>query len=347
VNLDPVEEPGGEGLYGLGTELEEAGVVIVPVPFEATVSYRAGAARGPLAILEASDQIDLFDLETERPYEAGLMMLEPDPQVAAWSREARVHAERVIKAGGLEADARLADDAAAVDAAGERLNAWVAQTVEPLLEAGKLVGVVGGDHSVPYASIEAHLRRWPELGILHVDAHADLRKSYEGFRWSHASILYNLRERLPIQRVVGVGYRDLAGSEHALLEQDPRFDPFYDPWLRRHLQEGTPWVEVAGEIVSCLPQQVYVTFDIDGLDPALCPHTGTPVPGGLSWHEATGLLRTLVESGREIVGFDLCEVGAPETAEDDWDANVGARLLYKLIGFALRSRSAPRAHSRR
>jgi len=143
-----------------------------------------------------------------------------------------------------------------------------------------------------------------------------------------------VREQVPgVAAVVGVGYRDLCESEHAILEDDGRYHPFYDPWLRARLHEGVPWAELVHQMVALLPQQVYVSFDIDGLDPTLCPGTGTPVPGGLSFVEATSLLKGVVDSGREIVGFDLCEVGPGE-----WDGNVGARLLYKLIGFALKSR---------
>lgn len=334
--VDAVEGPGGEGLYGLGTAVDDAGVIIVPVPFEATVSYGAGTAGGPGAILSASNQVDLFDLETGRPYAAGIAMLPASPLVVASNAEARAAAETVIAAGGVESDPALAALAATVDAHSESVAAWLDATVTEHLAKGKLVGVVGGDHSVAYGSIAAHARHTPGMGILHVDAHADLRSAYEGFRWSHASIFANVRDHLDVGAVVGVGYRDLAESEHRILEGDPLFHPFYDPWLRSRLQEGTPWAEVVADVVSRLPQQVYVSFDVDGLDPALCPHTGTPVPGGLSFPEATSLLKAVVQTGREIVGFDLVEV-AP--GPDDWDANVGARLLYKLIGFSLLSRT--------
>lgn len=329
-----VEAPGGEGLYGLGTPLEDAGVVIVPVPFEATVSYGAGTAGGPAAILAASDQIDMFDLDTGSPYLAGIAMLPESPEVQAWNTAARAAAEQVIAGGGVEANPSLASLAAEVDAHSEQVNAWLQGEVEAQLSAGKLVGVVGGDHSVPFGSLAAHAARHPGMGILHVDAHADLRHAYEGFRWSHASILYNVREHLPIGPVVGVGYRDLCASEHRLLEDDPRFHAYTDPALRKQLHAGANWTALVDEALTHLPQEVYVTFDIDGLDPALCPGTGTPVPGGLSFAEATTLLDRLVVSGRRIVGFDLCEVG-----RGDWDANVGARVLYKLIGFSLLSRS--------
>jgi agmatinase len=326
------------GIFGLDCTPDEARVVLVPVPFEATVSYGGGAAEGPAAILHASRQVDLFDLETGRPYAQGIALLEGAEEVKAWSEEARRLAEPIIAAGGVGDDPALKAACAKVEAFGDRVNAWVAERVERWLAKGKLVGVIGGDHSVPFAAIEAHAKKYPGLGVLHVDAHADLRDAYEGFRWSHASIFYNVKERIPeVARVIGVGYRDLSEEEHAILTTDPRFEAFHDPWLRRRLHEGAPWTEVVAEVVSRLPQDVYVSFDIDGLDPVLCPSTGTPVPGGLSFAEATALFRGIVESGRRIVGFDLTEVAPDPEGTSEWDGNVGARLLYKLIGFALKS----------
>ena len=346
IDIDPHAASGpaaGQGFLGLDVAPADAAVVLVPVPFAATVSYGLGAHRGPAAILTASKQIDLFDLETGRPYAEGIAMLPVPEQVLRWHDAARAYAARVIEAH----DQPMAADLQAVNEAGERVNAWLAAQAEPWLAQGKLVGAVGGDHSTPFALIAACARRWPGLGVLHVDAHADLRRAYHGFTWSHASIFWNVLERCPgVARLVGVAYRDLCEEERDLCEDGSgRVRAFYDPWLKRRQEEGVPWVELCAEVVSHLPQQVYVSFDIDGLDPSLCPHTGTPVPGGLRWNEATALVRTVVESGRQIVGFDLCEVapgpgdpGASGSAADEWNQNVGARLLYKLCGFALMSR---------
>lgn len=329
------------GVFGLDDTPESARVVLVPVPFEATVSYRAGTAGGPAAILEASRQVDLYDLETGRPYAAGICMLPEAPEVRAWNEAARAAAAPVIEAGGAGQDPALLAACATVNGYGDKVNGWLRSVVEPLLEQKKLVGVVGGDHSVPFATIAAHAKRWPGLGVLHVDAHADLRDAYEGFRWSHASIFFNVLKEVPeVGKIVGVGYRDVSEPEMNLVRDDPRLAAFHDPWLERRSQDGVPWSKVAAEIVAELPQSVYVSFDIDGLEPVLCPSTGTPVPGGLSFPRATGLLRALVESGRTIVGFDLTEVAPDPTGASDWDGNVGARLLYKLIGFALKSQKA-------
>ncbi len=172
------------------------------------------------------------------------------------------------------------------------------------------------------------------MGILHLDAHADLRDAYEGFTWSHASIFHNVMTRIRgVARLVQVGVRDLGEAENGMIESsEGRIVTFFDPDLAAAKEEGTPFARIADNIVAQLPKDVYLSWDIDGLDPTLCPGTGTPVPGGLSWNEAIGLLRAIHRAKKRIVGLDLCEVSPGET---EWDANVGARLMYKMIGFAL------------
>jgi agmatinase len=325
------------GIYGLNTTAESSRVVLLGVPWEATTSYRTGTASGPAAILAASRQVDLFDVETGRPYERGICMLPEDAQIVAWAEEARALAEPIIALGGVPlGDARLVP----IDTISRALNDRVHATANEWLARDKIVGLVGGDHSTPYGLIRAVAERHPGVGVLHFDAHADLRPAYEGFADSHASIMYNVAERLPgVARIVQVGIRDLGENEHDYAKQSGgRILQFHDVALARRRDRGASWQSQCDEIVATLPKSVYLSFDIDGLDPTLCPHTGTPVPGGLSFHEACALFRTVVESRREIVGFDLNEV-APDPDGDEWDANVGARLLYKMIGWTLRSRA--------
>src|ERR1044071_7868784 len=318
-------EGGGSGIYGLPFTPEESRVVIVPVPFEATTSYGGGTSKGPEAVLEASKQVDLFDQETGRPYAPGIAMLD----------EAKKLAAAVIEKGGtVDKPTRAA--AAKVNAYGDRMNEWVYTQTATLLEQGKLAVILGGDHSVPFGAIRAYAEHYPALGILHLDAHADLRDAYEGFTWSHASIFNNVMHKIDgVGKLVQVGVRDLGQAERRMIDDsDGRIVTFYDAELAARKEEGTPFATLADEIVARLPDDVYLSWDIDGLDPTLCPGTGTPVPGGLSWNEAIGLLRALVRAKKRIVGLDLCEVSPGDT---EWDANVGARLLYKMIGFALLS----------
>jgi agmatinase len=329
----------GSGVFGLPHSEAEAAVVLVPVPFEATTSYGGGAARGPEAVLSASRQVDLFDVETGRPYLAGIHMLPLPERVLALDREARAAAAPVIAAGGVaNGGPELLAAAARVNAASDEVNGWVEGEVARLLRAGKRVGVVGGDHSVAFGSVAAHAAAWPGLGVLHLDAHADLRQAYEGFQHSHASVLRNVMDRLPgVARLVQVGIRDVSDEEMAYVEASRgRVVVHHDALLAQARFEGEPWAAQVRRIVEPLPRDVYLSFDIDGLDPTLCPHTGTPVPGGLSFQQACALVAGVVRSGRRIVGLDLVEV-APGPDGDEWDGNVGARLLYKMIGWMLKA----------
>jgi agmatinase len=317
-HFDPDAAAGeGSGIYGLPFTPGEAKVVIVPVPFEATTSYGGGTSGGPLAVLEASKQVDLFDRETGRPYEQGIAMLDVPKRIVLWNAKATKSRSK-----------------RRVNEFGDKVNEWVYEKTAALLAAGKMAVTLGGDHSVPFGAIRAYAERYPGLGILHLDAHADLREAYDGHTWSHASIFHNVMTRLAgVGRLVQVGVRDLGAAEWRMIEESAgRIVTFFDPDLAAEKEAGRPWAAIADHIVAHLPETVYLSWDIDGLDPTLCPSTGTPVPGGLSWNEAIGLLRAIVRAGKRIVGLDLCEV-AP--GDSEWDANVGARLLYKMIGFAL------------
>jgi agmatinase len=344
VDFDPDAAAGDEGgIYGLPFTPKESYVVVVPVPFEATTSYGGGTAEGPAAVLRASKQVDLHDHETGRPYEYGIAMLPLSKRVGRWNRVARNLATPIIEKGGdIGGSRRLRRDRDRVNDFGRRLNGWVHQRTRDLLESRKMPVILGGDHSVPFGAIRAYAEAYPGVGVLHLDAHADLRDAYEGFEWSHASIFHNVFHRIPaVSKIVQVGVRDLGNAESRMIrESGGRITTFFDADLADRKQHGAPFATLADEIVSELPPVVYLSWDIDGLDPTLCPGTGTPVPGGLSWHEAIALLKAVVRSGRRIVGFDLCEVAAGDT---EWDANVGARLLYKMIGYALLSQQKPRS----
>jgi agmatinase len=307
------------GIYGLPFQPKDAYVVIIPVPFEATTSYGGGTSRGPKAVLEASKQVDLFDHETGRPYEAGIAMLDVPRKIVAWNAQAKKFGRKKV---------------AAVNKIGDAVNKLVNDQTRSLLGAGKMPVVLGGDHSVPFGAIQAYAERYPGLGVLHLDAHADLRNAYEGFTWSHASIFHNVMTRIDgVGKLVQVGVRDIGTGEMKMIDDSKgRIVTFFDDVLAQRKERGSPFAELADEMVAQLPDEVYLSWDIDGLDPTLCPGTGTPVPGGLSWNEAVGLLRAVRRAKKRIVGFDLCEVAPGET---EWDANVAARLLYKMIGFAL------------
>ena len=326
-DFDPSGPTSFDTLFGLPHRPDEARVTVLPVPFEATTSYRRGTATAPEAIRAASRQVDLWDIETGSPWKAGIAMVHPDPTVADLNATATRDA----------ALARAGDDVALerVNRAGARVNDLVDAWTSERLAAGRIPVVLGGDHSVALGAMQAACRLHPGLGILQIDAHADLREAYEGFTWSHASVIFNLlRQAEELGSLVQVGVRDQCEEEWRRAEAHPLVFQWSDHAIGSALASGGDWAAIAAEIVEPLPEQVWITFDVDGLDPTLCPGTGTPVPGGLSWREVLVLLAALGRSGRRIVGFDLCEVGPGE-----WDAIVGARLLYKLAGWAVATNS--------
>ena len=328
----------GSGVFGLPYSFDDAGVIVVPVPFEATTSYGGGTIDGPRALREASHQVDLYDAELGRVYGLGIHMLDEPADVRQWNDEAREMAAHILAAGGLGSDLRLVAASKLVNQRGEQVNEWVKGTVDRCIGVGKLACVVGGDHSVAFGAIDALAARYPGLGVLQLDAHADLRRAYGGFTWSHASIMYNVCELLPnVGKLVQVGIRDVGEAELEYIRSSGgRIKTHFDEALAEQRFAGESWLRQVSRIVDDLPQRVYLSFDIDGLEPTLCPHTGTPVPGGLTFQMAISLIKAVVRSGRQIIGMDLCEV-APGPAGDQWDGNVGARLLYKMIGWALRS----------
>ena len=331
--------PADAGLFGLPTTPDDARLVIVPVPWDATTSYRAGTSRGPAAIRVASHQLDLYDIDLGEPWRAGIAMTDIPDEVARWNTSARVDAEKIIAVGGrIGDDNGLAQALARVNDAGAKLNRHVYEQVDRHVRAGKLVGVLGGDHSVPFGAIARVAESHADFGVLHVDAHCDLRNAYEGFEWSHASIMYNVLRKIPqVRRLVQVGIRDFAKREaDVVAAANGRIVVHHDAMLAERGFAGETWRAICDSILADLPREVYISFDIDGLDPALCPSTGTPVPGGLSFQQAAYLIKRVVETGHRIIGFDLNEV-VPGPDGDEWDANVGARVLYKLCGWALRS----------
>lgn len=330
-------------LFGLPFGPEEAEVVLIPVPWEATVSYRAGTAQGPAAILAASPQLDFYDPDLPECWQTGVAML---PIPAEWvetndlvRKKARVCIEILESGGDPHSDAvRLL--AKAVNDSCRQLLDWVEATAIHWLSQGKLVGVLGGDHSSPLGLIRALAAEAKPFGILQIDAHCDLRQAYQTFELSHASIMYRALESPAVERLVQVGIRDYCKAEaDVIAASGGRVVLFADRALRRRRLSGVSWAEVCAEIVTALPQDVYISFDIDGLDPQLCPQTGTPVPGGLQFEEVFFLIEAVVRSGRRIVGFDLCEVSAGEDRSegDSWDAMVGARVLWRLAHLAAAS----------
>ncbi len=266
-----------------------ARVVVLPVPYDSTTSARSGAREGPRAIIAASEDLELYDIGLGfEPYLCGIHTMQ---------------------------------DVAPDTGDPERMMRRIQEIAGELLDDGKFVVTLGGEHTVSVGAVSAHAERYPNLSVLALDAHADLREEYLGTRFNHACSLRRHLERCP---VVQVGLRSASAEEAAYIRDEKL--PFYTPEAYRELTDG------AGEVVSRLTSDVYINIDIDAFDPSQVTGVGTPEPGGLFWHEVDPLLRR-VAAERRIVGFDVTELAPIYGSEAD--AHLAAKLVYRLIGLAM------------
>lgn len=275
---------------------EEAGVVILPVPYEATVSYMGGTRFGPRALLHASRFVELYDhqLETE-PYAIG------------------IHTLPELMLSGAGPETALSE---------------LRQAFDALLDTGKFVIMLGGEHSVSGPPILAHADRLKKrkLSVLQLDAHADLRAEYEGTPLSHACVMHTVHERV---NLVQVGIRSLTSEERALIRRKKITTIF------GHELDDAPWMDRA---LGALGPDVYLTIDVDYFDPSLMPSTGTPEPGGGGWNPTIRFLDRVFRE-RNVVGADVVELAPiPGMVAPDF---LAAKLVYKLIGFRAAWGSSP------
>lgn len=275
---------------------DSAGVFIWPVSYEGTVSYGVGTGAGAMAIVDASRNMELYEEETDAEvYKLGIHTLEefkprPDPETM--------------------------------------MNDLYTQAKDLLAEE-KFVCMIGGEHSVSAPIIKAHAEKFHNMSVLQIDAHADLRDTYDGTPHSHASIMARVVKDLKIPSVQ-VGIRSISADEARLIDTGIPTRIFW----AQDIVGKTNWIDAA---VDSLTENVYLTIDIDGLDPSLVPTTGTPEPGGLGWYETLTLIRKLAEKKR-IVGMDLVEYSYVESY--DSPAFLCAKLIYKSLAYIFRDRTA-------
>ena len=339
-------DPNGVGIangniFGFPYTETEANIVIVPIPWDATASYGKGTSDGPEAILEASTQLDFFHPDLDRAYDTKVFM---SPISQEW-KEINAHCceqgleyIQYLESNGEEkALLKYQSVLDEINSAHQALRSNLKERCLDILAQGKIPAVLGGEHSTPLGLMEALNETYDDFGILQIDAHADLRDAYEGFSQSHASIMFNVLQHAEhMSKLVQVGIRDVSEREVFLSRDSDRVQTYYDWNIKNEQYAGKTWASQVEEMIQHLPMNVYVSFDIDGLKPELCPHTGTPVAGGFELQEVSYLLFALVNSRRKIIGFDLNEV-APGS-EGDWDANVGARALWQLVCACEKSR---------
>ncbi len=277
---------------------ETARVRVLPIPYDLTTSYQPGTRRGPVAMLEASTHMEWYDEELEASIGAVVAIATLPPLETETSGPAAMMAR--IAAAARE---------------------WV--------DRERLLVGIGGEHSVTAPLVAAHRELWPDLTVLQIDAHADLRESFEGSPHNHACVMRRVLESGT--RIVQVGIRSLTREEHELIRADPRVTSVFARDIT-----GRPAQEWADEIVAALGDHVYLTVDVDGFDPSIMPGTGTPEPGGLTWRQVVDLLAA-VAARRRLVGADVVEL-APIPGLVGGDFLV-ARLAYRIIGLAARQRS--------
>ena len=277
------------GLEGDAARLDFARVLILPVPYDSTTSYKAGTREGPQAILDASTNLELFDHELGR--ETATVGIHTLPEVAPVLSGPQAMVQRLY------------------------------QVAKALLPHDKLMVMLGGEHLLSAAMVQAFLEKYPRLTVLQFDAHADLRDEYLESHYTHACTARRIVERCPL---VQVGIRSLSAEEWEFLKTKPPITTFFAQ--DRPLSEDD-----LARLVAALGPQVYITFDLDALDPSIMPGVGNPEPGGLGWWESLRILRKVAQK-RRIVGFDLVEYCPPEG--NTAGAFTAAKLAYKLMGYA-------------
>ena len=327
-------------IFGLPFSEEEARVIILPIPWEVTVSFGSGTARSAEQIMKASLQVDLYDPDIPEGWKQGFFLKESDRKILLKSdylrKEAELYIDYISKGELIEDNQFMRKTLKEVNEGSHFLNNWVYQQTKTLLEKDKLVVLLGGDHSTPLGYMKALAEKHGAFSILQIDAHCDLRESFEGFVYSHASIMYNAIKEIPeLQKVIQLGTRDYSQGEYEFVQHhQDKLKIYFDKDIRSRQYEGESFKMIAEEIIDQLPEKVYISFDIDGLDPKLCPNTGTPVPGGFELEQVFYIFNKIRLAGKKIIGFDLSEVSTSETC---WDANVGARVLFKLCNLLVES----------
>lgn len=324
------------GIFGLDSTFETAEVGIIPVPWDATSSFKAGAHQSPQRIIDTSPQIDLYHPDFAEMASDGIYCFPIDQDIIKKNESCRRAAKKIIQAHEL---GEFDDKNPALHKALTTVNngsKWLHDTLYPQIEScikdNKLIGLIGGDHSCTYPLVSTLLDYIDSFSILQIDAHMDLRPNYQEFKHSHASIMHNCLQFKDIKRLVQVGTRDYCASEkQTQLNSGGRIKTFFDQDLKEDQFQGKTWDTQCKKIVNNCTDNVYISIDMDGLTPQYCPNTGTPVPGGLDFSQVTYLIKQLVKSKRTIVGFDIVETNGPDNSIDIISAT---HMCYQIAGYS-------------
>ena len=322
------------------TPTADAPIVLVSAPWAVTSAAGQGAVYTPDAIIDASTHLSLYDVVSNTSIDGKVATAEVDYDLQESSLQLGGDAAKVvahIEDGGALTGDYFARKVVRINLGFRDMHSSVGKRVFRFASKGKIVGVVGGDHSVAFGAVRSISSVYPQMGVLFIDAHSDLRPSGKIFDYSHLSVARNIVDEIPaVSKLVQVGVRDMSREEMDFAQNHPKITMFCHEKLTAERFSGRSWGEVCDDVVAQLPDKVYISFDIDALSPECCPHTKRPVAGGMTFDEAVCLINRVAESGREIVGFDLTEI--VPVMESGVDAAVGARMLVKLCAAALCSK---------
>ncbi len=327
-------------LFGLPYSVDEARLVVVGVPWEVTVTYKSGTSETPEQVLLASNQIDLFHPELGTPWKVGvawdnsLLFLKKHSQ--SYSPISRQYFEVLERTGANpNKSPELQNVAKNLDVASNMMLSKVEEIVKKHFINDKIVGLVGGEHTISIGAVRALAVHQP-ISILHLDAHADMRPTYAGMEFTHASAMYHISNLENVYSTTSVGIRNMSPAEFEIISNKNNIFLFTAHKIWESSFKGKHWDQVADEIISTIESDfVYITFDIDVLEPSLCPSTGTPVPGGLTYAQSVYLIKKLVQHGKRIIGFDIVEGGNKLPFEVDLIVN----LLFELSCWTLHSQN--------
>ena len=322
-------------------EAQDAEIVLVSAPWAVTSAAGQGPAYTPDAIIDASTSVSLYDALSEVSIEGKVATAEVDYDLQESSLQLGGDAAKIvshIEDGGTLSGDYFIRKVNRINIGFRDMHRSVGKRVFRFADKGKIVGVVGGDHSVTLGAVRSISSVYPDMGVLFIDGHCDLRQSGKIFAYSHLSIARNIIDEVPqVSKMVQVGARDMSREEVEFAHSHPKIELFGHEAMARSLYSGESWSSICDKVVAELPNDVYISFDIDALSPECCPNTKRPVAGGMSFDQAALLINRVAELGRRIIGFDLTEI--VPVSEGSIDATIGARMLVKLCASALKSKN--------
>lgn len=327
--FDPEGFRASSELFGLPFTVDTAEIIVIPVPWDVTSSLQGGACLGPSALLNASSHIELHENKIEDAWKMGIAMMPIDEGWVNKNNEARNFTEvyfNYLKGGDIQlSDKEIGIIVKNINALSENINEWVLQKSNEIIAEGKIPVVLGGDHSAPFGLMKAIAKKYDSFGVLQIGNKANLISKHQRFTHSHASVMFNVLRFEQLTKLVQLGLRDVNAPESDVISSDNRIVSVYEYALATEHFEGMSWNVQTDRIISELPEQIYISLDINSLSPQLAGKSN--ISPWLTYHHLVYLFEKLALADKKIIAFDLCEVSGNQ---DSWHATIGARMLYSL-----------------